>query len=144
MLPETLKRFMSHVDPEPSTGCLLWTGTRTPAGYGDFRENGRHSYAHRRAYEHFIGPIPEGLTLDHRCRVRHCVNPTHLEPVTGRENALRGYGACAINARKTHCPRGHILGPENASAAYVKRGHRPCRTCSRARSAAYRLRVRTR
>ena len=75
------------------------------------------------------GPIPEGLTLDHLCRVRACVNPAHLEPVTLRENTLRSPSApTAINARKTECLRGHAFTPENT---WVHRSRRCCRECKR-------------
>lgn len=83
-------------------------------------------------FEMMRGGIPEGLTLDHLCRVRRCVNPSHLEPVTNRENILRGNGATAINARKTHCKRGHSL--ENAYVSRnERRTYRVCRVCAIAR-----------
>jgi HNH endonuclease len=67
---------------EDDRGCWRWTGARHPEGYGIFRENGRRFLAHRWSYEHHVGPIPDDLQLDHLCRVRACVNPDHLEPVT--------------------------------------------------------------
>ena len=72
-------------------GCWLWTGGIQPKGYGTFRFRGKHYLAHRAAYEMFVGPIPDGLEIDHTCCVRHCVNPDHLEPVTPSENVLRSY-----------------------------------------------------
>lgn len=83
--------------------------------------------AHRVSYEAFIGPVPDGLILDHLCRVRHCVNPWHLEPVTGTENVLRGVGPTAINARKTHCIHGHPFDDRNT--ILDGRGYRHCLTC---------------
>ena len=87
--------------------------------------------AHRVAYEKAYGPIPEGLVIDHLCRNGLCVNPEHLEAVTRKENILRGEGACAQNARKTHCKRGHELIPENL----IERsdGRRDCLLCDRIR-----------
>ncbi|KAB2977369.1 HNH endonuclease [Streptomyces sp. SS1-1] len=93
---------------------------------------GRYQMAHRVAYQEIVGPIPEGLQLDHLCRVRHCVNPAHLEPVTSRENTLRGENLVAINAAKTHCKRGHLF---DAANTYRWRNSRICRECRRLRSA---------
>lgn len=80
-----------------SAGCWLWTGSSNPGGYGQIRlsvaEGARLVVTHHVTYEHFVGPIPVGLQLDHLCRVRLCCNPDHLEPVTQRENIRRG-AAC--------------------------------------------------
>ena len=86
--------------------------------------------AHRVVYEHFHGPIPVGLQLDHLCRVHNCVNPDHLEPVTSKENLHRGDTHAARNAAKTHCPKQHEYTPANT---YVYQGKRLCRECRRAR-----------
>ena len=105
-----LDRFWAKVQQTES--CWLWTAARDHRGYGEFRVElppARPAKAHRFAYETLIGPIPDGLELDHLCRVRNCVNPEHLEPVTGRVNTLRGESPAAQNARKTHCVRGHEL-----------------------------------
>ena len=80
-------RFLSYVDK--TSECLLWTGSTNHKGYGLFRIGGKMVSTHRWAYEHYIGPIPSGLQLDHLCMVRNCVNPDHLEPVTARENIHR-------------------------------------------------------
>lgn len=93
--------------------------------------------AHRAVYEHLRGPIPVGLELDHLCRNTRCVNPAHLEPVTHRENALRGVGVSAINAAKTHCKYGHDLtNPDNYwLKAYGNAvATRICKACKRARN----------
>lgn len=117
-------RFWSKVNFDGPGGCWLWTGSLHPAGYGSLH---RHDYAHRVAYENAVGPIPEGLTLDHLCRVRPCVNPAHLEPVTLAENKARGQSAPAQNARRTHCIHGHPFNLFNT--AYPPSGGRMCRRC---------------
>lgn len=112
--------------------CWIWTAHVNPQGYGEFGRRGagcrkgKSTRAHRIAYELVVGQIPPGLVLDHLCRNRACVNPAHLEVVTVRENILRGSGFAALNARKTHCPRGHELTPDNV---YRRGRRRVCRTC---------------
>ncbi len=126
--PSVTARFWTKVD---KTGtCWLWTGAKKATGYGVFRKHADQNPrpAHRLAYEELIGPVPEGLELDHLCRVRACVNPAHLEPVTGRVNILRGFSPPAQNARKTECINGHPLIPENL---YLH-GQRKCKTCHKA------------
>lgn len=122
MPPELIVRFSEKVDT--SGECWLWTGSRSPTGYGNVKVRGHSLLAHRLAYMLLQGPIPEGLTLDHLCRVRHCVNPYHLEPVTQRENNRRGIGPAAVNAARQSCVNGHSL-----TDAYLYRGHRLCRRC---------------
>lgn len=118
------QRFWSKVDA--SGDCWLWLGSITANGYGQTSVGGRRQAAHRYAYEQTVGPIPNGLQLDHLCRVHACVNPDHLEPVTNRENVLRGVGTSAVNARKTHCIHGHPLSGDNLM---VYGSWRKCRTC---------------
>ena len=108
--------------------CWLWTEGKDGSGYGRFKINGHMVAAHRFAYELLVGSIPQGLELDHLCRVRHCVNTDHLEPVTNHVNVLRGFNNAAQNARKTHCPQGHPYDKENTS---LHNGRRYCRTCHR-------------
>ena len=114
-------RFWTKVDKDGPGGCWLWTGATSTVGYGKvLGAEGRLVTAHRVAYEFLVGPIPEGCELDHLCRNRACVNPAHLEPVTGYENIMRGESVSAKNKRKTHCKRGHPLSGVNL---YL----RPCR-----------------
>ncbi|MFH9014005.1 HNH endonuclease signature motif containing protein [Streptomyces sp. NPDC017943] len=130
-----LKRFWLNV-AKRDDGCWFWTASKNTGGYGHFMYGGQRGNAHRFAYEALVGPIPEGLVLDHLCRVRHCVNPDHLEPVTMRVNSLRGEGPSAKNAVKTHCKQGHEF---SASNTYVTpRGRRQCRTCQRSRQRTWR------
>jgi hypothetical protein len=128
-------RFMDKVSPEPNSGCWLWTGGVRCGGYGQLWSGGKQVVAHRFAYEQFVGPIPSGLTLDHLCRVRCCVNPRHLEPVTQKENVLRGFGPTAENKRTTHCQQGHEYTPENT--LIIAGVSRRCRTCNRKRNVIY-------
>lgn len=113
-----------------SGSCWIWIGAINPTGYGAVWMDGHARRSHRVVYELLVGPIPEGLDLDHLCRVRSCCNPDHLEPVTRRENLLRG-NPDVQRALATHCARGHEF---NASNTYVTpTGGRRCRTCVRLR-----------
>jgi hypothetical protein len=131
MAKKTLEeRFWERVSPEPNSGCWLWTGAYQTknGGYGRLYDSpGRLRYAHAIAWELYRGPIPEGTEIDHLCRVTICVNPDHLEPVTHRENMLRGKAPSAVNNRKTHCIRGHEFTAENTM--HIKNGDRRCRAC---------------
>ena len=111
---------------ERGVGCWIWKGTPRGDGYGQILVDGYHWGAHRLAYTLWVGPIPDGLTIDHLCRQPLCINPAHMEPVTKRENTLRGDGITAQQARRTHCPRGHAYDERNT---YVNRGKRHCRHC---------------
>jgi hypothetical protein len=110
--------------------CWIWTAGLTNNGYARFKYGGKTVMGHRFAFESVNGPIPEGLALDHLCRRRPCVNPSHLEAVTPRTNVLRGDTITGRNAVKTHCYRGHPLLGANL---FVRRdGRRRCRTCEKA------------
>lgn len=114
--------------------CWLWTAYIGATGYGKFRM-GRTQLAHRVAYAALIGPIPAGLTLDHLCRVKSCVNPAHLEPTTIRENNLRSpRSLISVAVAQTACINGHEFTEENTRTRRVNgRDQRECRTCVRAR-----------
>ena len=120
--------FWDKVNITGASDCWEWQAYRQN-GYGRFQIKGRHIQAHRYAYITLIGPIPHGLTLDHLCRNRACVNPAHLQPVTMRVNILRGVGITAQAARRTHCPQGHPYDLFNTH--YQKKGSRICRACQR-------------
>lgn len=130
-----LELFMAKVSPEPNSGCWFWTGYVNHQNYGRFYNGKKSVLAHRWAYEHFVGSIPDSRELDHLCRIPCCVNPDHLDPVSHRQNILRGNGACARNAKKTHCPKGH---PYSGSNLYLSRTRREriCRRCLKDRNRA--------
>jgi len=126
------ERFHLKTIPGPS-GCIDWTGSVNSSGYGTFYAGpGDSIVAHRWAYTHSKGPIPIGMYLDHLCRNRRCVNPDHLEPVSQRENLLRGDTVIARSVGASHCPSGH---PYSGEHLYItpSTGHRRCRTCRRNR-----------
>lgn len=120
--------------------CWLWTGWIDDEGYGyttvrETGKKGKRSYrCHCAVYEQHVGPIPEGLVLDHKCRVRNCVNPDHLEPVTNIENLIRGNVPWMVTRRTGLCPSGHDLSiEENVRVRTVMgRSRRECRMCIRA------------
>jgi len=131
--PTPEQRFFEKVSESPS-GCWEWQARISEGGYGQFSlVTDRPVPAHRWAYEHIVGEIPNGLQLDHLCRNRACVNPWHLEPVRAAVNTLRGEGQAAVNSRKSECLRGH---PFDSLNTYVTpNGRRQCRACGRMRSA---------
>lgn len=138
---DPLRRFKSklfidtlflHQNPNLDP-CWLWRGKVNPDGYVSFRVDGITVVAHRWFYEQLNGKVNQFLELDHLCRIRHCMNPKHLEVVSSQENALRSSGFPAINAAKTHCPKGHEYTADNL---YVYNGSRQCKTCTKARSLA--------
>lgn len=112
-----------------SSPCWIWQLCMTTVGYGQVRINRRNMQAHRALYEQYVGSIPEGLELDHLCRIKSCVNPNHMEPVTHLENTRRGVRDTAhlrLLRKKKECLRGHLLTPENT---YVYHGTRHCKSC---------------
>ena len=123
---DIFERFYKKVQMEPNSGCWLWDGHYNRKGYGCFQVGKQNRSAHRVSYELHIGSIPEGLQLDHLCRVRCCVNPDHLEPVTNRENCLRG-NVGKYQLDKKHCPQGHPYSGDNLIVR--PDGRRRCRAC---------------
>lgn len=145
------ERLWEKVDRSEPDQCWIWTGALDTAGYGKIRRaraevrstGGPHHWpAHRLSYTLLVGPILEGLDVDHLCRNRACVNPGHLEPVSRQVNVLRGVGLSALNALKTHCIRGHEFNDKNTRRTRHKDGgiRRECRACDRIYAAARRSR----
>lgn len=123
--------------PEPNSGCTIWIGTISRCGYARLIVRGKTKLAHRLAYEEFVGPIPDGLVIDHICRNRACINVRHMEVVTQKENILRGTAPAASNVAKSSCVHGHPFDTTN-TRYYVENGHtrRQCVACVRERDLA--------
>jgi HNH endonuclease len=140
------ERLEQYSHPEPMSGCWLWFGYTSTAGYGLIHVAGRMRQAHRISYELAKGPIAQGLEMDHLCRTRSCINPDHLEAVTRSVNTLRGIGPALIRARsaaRTACNRGHLYTADNTRIYTDKRGnlHRVCITCHDRTNRTYNLKV---
>lgn len=145
-----VERIKAHLSMN-ADGCWLHGLAKDRDGYGAISERGKSKRAHIVMYESVHGKVPLGLQLDHLCRVRCCVNPDHLEPVTGSVNIRRGIGPrlggirlqainAERNAKRTHCPHGHAYTADNCMYHH---GLRECRTCNRNRSRAWRMAKRT-
>jgi hypothetical protein len=128
-LPDRIESKVRRQDD----GCWIWTAETGRDGYGRTKADGRRVMAHRLVYTLLAGPIPAGLQLDHLCRVRSCVNPAHLEPVTSRENTLRSEGPAAKNHDKDECLNGHPFDSINTYVRPDGKG-RHCKACHRARN----------
>jgi len=134
-----IDRFENKILKLPS-GCWLWLGAiqgkyykNVNGGYGAFRHHKIVTPAHRVSYEMYVGKIPEGLHIDHLCRITSCVNPNHLEAVTPQENYRRGEAyKGTFHKNKTHCPNGHEYSEENTVMLVARKGanrHRGCKVC---------------
>ena len=126
-----LERF---IQVEPNTGCWLWIGSCSTNGYAIKKINRRNYTVHRLTWEDKNGPIPAKMELDHLCRVRNCVNPSHLEPVTHLENIRRG-----VRATRTHCKNGHPY-----DTLYIRPNgyhHRGCSQCHNEANSRYRAKA---
>lgn len=128
----SVKKFWSRVDRTTSAPCWIWTGALDAWGYGRAQVDLVSKGAHRIAYELSVGPIPDGMVLDHLCRTRACVNPNHLEVVTVAENNRRA-APYSSRSLKTHCKHGHEFSPENTYIRMHRNGrpHRTCRACNK-------------
>ena len=128
----SLHRFQKNIELDLLEGCWLWKGSVNRDCYGTFWYEGKTRLSHRMSYEHWNGPIPKGLQLDHLCRNRNCVYPQHMEPVTFAENQRRGIQRNQY-MDKTHCVRGHEFNEKNT---YMKpnNGGRECRVCKNIRA----------
>ncbi len=128
-----MPRVMAKVKHDPDTGCWTWTGYLMAKGYACICWRGRNWLVHRAVYTKLVGPIPEGLQIDHLCENKACCNPMHLEPVTNYENGIRTGTNFTANALKTHCPHGHEYTPENTLMRPQSMGRpgwgRFCKTC---------------
>lgn len=131
------ERFWVKV--EKTETCWVWTGAKSNTGYGSFflrKVNGvtRNTHAHRWAYQALVGPIPDGMQIDHLCRNRACVRPDHLEAVTPRVNMLRGIAPAAVVQRTNRCLRDHEYTPENTYWRPDGTNKRQCRQCIKIRT----------
>jgi hypothetical protein len=132
-----LDRLAANMEVEGE--CWVWTRYRNArGGYGRISVGGRLATTHRSAYELLVGPIPEGMTLDHLCRNTACFNPDHLEIVTVAENIRRGTQGWNMRIR-THCPRGHEYTPETTWIG--NKNDRHCRACAREKARERRARA---
>ena len=134
---ETVReRLVRRSIPITESGCWIFDGCLDNKGYGQIGIGGRTWRAHRLSYSVFIGPIEDELEIDHVCRVRSCINPTHLEAVTPQTNCLRGVSSAAGYAARTHCTKGHPFDDENTYRRTDSPNARKCRMCEKQRSVA--------
>lgn len=122
--PRMPQRFWNKISVSES-GCWEWQAAKK-SGYGYYKSSGKTGRAHRIAYAILVAPIPDSLVCDHLCENKGCVNPNHIEPVTDRINIMRGPAPSSMNAKKTHCIRGHKFEP---GSYYSSQGWRDCKKC---------------
>lgn len=139
-ISNTPEYIMNRVEIIPFSGCWIWMRSLDRYGYGGSVLRGEYRIIHRLSYELFVGKIPVGLTLDHLCRVRCCVNPYHLEPVSQAENKRRAHDFERLHSIDTHCHSGHERNKENKYVA--KDGSIACRICNNNSSKKYHERKR--
>lgn len=137
-----IARLLAKSERDPESGCLRWTGALSPKGYGSISVHGRARAVHRVAHEVWVGPIPDGLEIDHvharGCRYRDCIEPDHLEAITHAENLSRRTKPTRV--RGTHCKRGHRYTEANTYWRVDAEGYRfrRCRICVQAEQSARR------
>lgn len=137
MSHKQLQHFQKHIELDLLTGCWLWKGALRN-GYGLFFLNGKTETAHRLSFVYWNGAIQKGLEIDHLCRTKNCVNPSHLEAVTRLKHTHRGFSFSALNAKKTHCDRGHkLIEPNMKIYFYNNTPRRYCLICINLRNAEY-------
>lgn len=130
----TIDAFAKHTDKNSGGSCWVWTGAKFVSGYGMMVVNYKYLRAHRWAYEYFVGPIPNGLELDHLCRNKLCVNPDHLEAVTHKVNMERSVHPMGPRPKPvSSCKRGHEFNAENTDYRPTSTGgvSRNCRICQK-------------
>lgn len=132
MMGTPIQRFSAKFVANGYNDCWIWTGAVESQGYGRFCLHGKTIYAHRASFILHNSVIPDGMQIDHLCRNRRCVNPSHLEIVTQKENILRGESPTAKHARQAVCIRGHELSGKNLRIA--PNGARKCKTCHNSES----------
>lgn len=148
-IPRYVERFHNSYTPVTESGCWIWTGIMTSAGYGFFRTTNNSFYAHRVSYALRHGSIPDWkpghVEIDHLCRVKLCVNPDHLELVPYIVNIMRSNSIQANNARRTICIHGHVFSISNTGYSTRKNGSvlRYCRECKKMRCRAYQAKLKT-
>jgi hypothetical protein len=127
-------RFVQKIEISDE-GCWNWQAGLSHNGYGKFTVNGSDVRAHRWSYSNFVGPIADGMTVDHLCNNRRCVNPDHLQTLTQTENVLAEHSESTArkNSLKTECPKGHPYTDENT---YRYKNGRTCKTCATSKVAA--------
>lgn len=134
MTQPAIERFLEKINIS-SSGCWEWTGCITGRGYGQLKINGKMILIHRYIYEYYYGQICPDLVIHHECENKKCCNINHLKQISNKENILAGTAQSAINARKTHCKRGHEFTTRNT---YLHTQGRSCRICRRENKRKYR------